>query len=229
MANKAFSTFLILIAASAMSACNYTKLKEVAPDASAFGNLDPQEKATTMNYAYINENILKPKCVSCHGSSGGVNLESYDNVLKQQRKIHQSVFVDMTMPKKGALDDEQKRLLWHWLQMGCPKESSSGGGPTNPPDELEATYDSINKNIFQPKCVSCHQPGEDGQRISLDKEALLNSPLELIIPGNPDESGLVIAVERTDEKRMPLAKEGYGPLSDKEKAAIRKWIEDGAN
>jgi mono/diheme cytochrome c family protein len=112
--------------------------------------------------------------------------------------------------------------------MGCPKESS-GGGPTDPPEELKPTYDSIDKNIFQAKCVSCHRAGEDGERVSLAKQDLLNSPLELVIPGNPDESGLVIAVERTDEKRMPLAKEGYGPLSDKEKEAIRKWIEDGAN
>jgi hypothetical protein len=53
--------------------------------------------------------------------------------------------------------------------------------------------------------------------------------LELVLPGNPDESGLVIAVERTDEKRMPLAKSGFSPLTPDEMTAIRNWIANGAS
>ena len=56
----------------------------------------------------------------------------------------------------------------------------------------------------------------------------MNSPLELVIPGNADESGLVVALERSDDKRMPPGKEGYSVLKDDAKLAIRKWIENGA-
>jgi uncharacterized membrane protein len=230
MRSAVFSFILIPVIAVAISACNYTRMKNGGDSGNdAFGTLDPNEKATAMNYTFIAENILKPKCISCHGNSGGVNLESYESVLSQQHKIHQSVFVEHTMPKKGALSDAEMRLLWHWLDMGCPKESENGGSGTPIPDPLKPTFDSINSHIFQVKCVTCHSPGQSAKRIPLTKDFILNSPLELALPGNPDESGLVIAVERTDEKRMPLAKEGYGPLSDEEKKTIREWISNGAS
>lgn len=230
---RAFSVLALAVTALGLSSCNYTRMKNNGDDKAnnAFGTITPTEKATVMNYSYINENIIKPKCTSCHGNSGGVNLENYDNVFTNRHNIHQAVFAEGIMPPKGKgiLTDDEKRLLWNWLDMGCPKESPNGGsGNTPPPEDLKATYDSINKNIFQNKCVSCHKPGEDGERVSLAKKDLLNSPLELVIPENPDESGLVIAIERTDDKRMPLAKEGYGPLSDKEKEVIRNWIANGA-
>ena len=84
------------------------------------------------------------------------------------------------------------------------------------------------KQIFQISCTECHSPSGTGKRILLDRESLMNSPLELIIPGNPDESGLVVSIERSDDKRMPPAKEGYVALKNEKKAAIRKWIENGA-
>jgi len=115
-------------------------------------------------------------------------------------------------------------LLWTWIEMGAP-EKAPGEGPGTPPEPLEPTYASLYQNVFKPKCVTCHSPGNTGSRIPLTEEGLLNSPLELIIPGNPDESGLVVAVERNDDKRMPPAKEGYSKLKDEEKAAIRAWIE----
>jgi uncharacterized membrane protein len=224
---KAFSFVFIAIVASTLSACNYTRMKSGGNGANdSFGTLDPSEKAASMNFSYINENIIKPRCVSCHGNSGGVNLESYENILSHMHVIHQSVFIDNTMPKRGTLSDSERRLLWHWLDMGCPKESP---GSTPPPvDELKPTFDSINAHIFQVRCVTCHSPGNAGKRVLLDKQSLLNSPLDLVLPGNADESGLVVAVERADEKRMPPAKEGYGPISDQEKKAIRTWIANGA-
>jgi mono/diheme cytochrome c family protein len=131
------------------------------------------------------------------------------------------------MPKNGHLSTEERRLFWHWLEMGAPKDSE-GLPPDQNQKPLIATYDSINEHIFQKVCVDCHSPGKSGKRVPLDKESLLNSPLELVLPGNPDESGLVVAIERNDEKRMPPAKEGYSTLKAEEKAAIRKWIENNA-
>jgi mono/diheme cytochrome c family protein len=218
--------FALLIAV-VQSGCNYTIWKNGhGPTNEAFGDLDTNEKLSTMNYTYISENILKPKCVGCHGSSGGVNLESYQNVLANKDRIHKSVFTDGTMPKRGSLTEDEKRLLWHWLDLNCPFDSGSLPPPV---EALKPTFDSIDSHIFQVKCVTCHSAGQEGQRILLDKLSLLNSPLELVIPGSPDDSGLLIAVERTDEKRMPLAKSGYSPLTADEIAAIRTWIANGAS
>ena len=237
LSSKVSSALAILCLASALSACNYTHAKGPGgqSEGSAFKPLAPAEKASTMNFAYISQKILIPKCVACHGNAGGVSLETYDSVFAKQHLIHETIFVQHTMPKRGALTDEETRLLWHWLSMGCPKESPSDGSPspptpTTPPPTtaLIPTYDSINQHIIQSKCVSCHSVGQDAERVSLLRDALLSSPLELVVPGKPDESGLVIAVERTDSKRMPLSTEGYGPLTKKEKLAIRTWILNGA-
>lgn len=81
------------------------------------------------------------------------------------------------------------------------------------------------------KCVSCHAPGELGEKVPLlTRDDLVNSPLELAIPGNAAESGLVIAITRpdSDEKRMPPPKTGAARLKEEEIAAIRTWIDNGA-
>ncbi len=191
-----------------------------------FGTVAPEEKMTMMNYSFISSRILEPKCTSCHGTAGNINLESYEAVILHLKGIKKSVFQERTMPKKGALTAEEKRLLWGWIEMGAPRESAS-----LPPEELEpliSTFDSINKHILQTRCLDCHNPTGTGKRILLDKESLLNSPLELIVPGNADESGLIIALERSDEKRMPPAEDGYSELKEEEIRIIRRWIDNGA-
>ena len=158
-------------------------------------------------------------------SSGGVNLESYSEILKSLDLVKQSVFFTQSMPKNNFLTQDEKRLLWNWIDMDAPQQAQDPISEPPWPEPVQANYESINKNIFIPKCNSCHSTGNTGGRILLTKEDLLNSPMELVLPGNPDESGLVIAVERDDKKRMPPEKDGYAGLKDEEKIAIRKWIE----
>ncbi len=97
-----------------------------------------------------------------------------------------------------------------------------------PTEPIQANYESIYKNVFISRCVTCHSVGNSAYQVLLSREDLLNSPLELVLPGNPDESGLIIAVERSDHKRMPPEKEGYSALTSVEIEALRKWIADGA-
>lgn len=224
---KTVLRFVILIlAAGSISSCNYTRLKDSGDAVQSFGDVNPEEKATMMNYKFISSRILEAKCTSCHGSSGNVNLESYDAVKTNLAKIQTSVFVEQTMPKRGTLTTEEKRLLWNWIKSGAPLNSAE-----LPPEEepLIATYDSISKHIIEPKCITCHNPSGTGNKVGLDKESLLNSPLELVLPGNADESGLIIALERKDDKRMPPAKEGYAALKPEVIQVIREWIMNGAN
>ena len=195
----------------------------------------PAEEISQLSFSLVSQKIFASKCVSCHGNAGGINLESYPEVVKNINLIKKAVFDKKTMPKNGSLTNEELSYLWNWIKIGAPEQPQNGN--TNPlpnplPDPLPgpilATYDSINKNIFQNSCKDCHNSAGSGKRILFDKDALLNSPLELVIPGNPDESGLIVALERNDDKRMPPAKEGYSALTDEAKWAIRKWIENGA-
>lgn len=131
------------------------------------------------------------------------------------------------MPKRDSLSEDQKDMLWSWLEMGAPEFPRDGGGPVDP-ILLEPKFSSIDQHILQTKCITCHSEGKTAERIPLTLENLLNSPLEMVMPGDPDESGLVITLERTDEKRMPPPKDGYSRLSDKELKVIRDWITNGA-
>lgn len=179
-----------------------------------------------MNYAFISSRIFQPKCVSCHRTGEKVNLETYEGVRSQLAAINRAVFVDQVMPKRGELTSDERRLLGNWLLLGGPLESPK---PPPPVEPLIATYDSIRQHIFEPICLDCHNPTGTGKRIMLDRQSLLDSPLVLIDVTNVDESGLLIALERTDDKRMPLAKEGYSALSPDEIKVIREWIANGAN
>jgi hypothetical protein len=94
--------------------------------------------------------------------------------------------------------------------------------------KLEPTYASVKANILEPKCLSCHSAKGSAERVPLGTLSdLLNSPLEIVIPGSPDESGLVIMTSRTDAKRMPPPNKGPA-LTVNEISFLRSWIEQGA-
>ncbi len=227
--NKKMKYFCIinLFLSFALLGCNYTNLKQTAADDSQKFSL-PEESVQALSYSVISQKIFSSRCVSCHGNSGNINLESYTEVKRNLDLIKKTVFDEKTMPKKGVLTDEELSYLWVWIKLGAPEQAQNGTAEPVP-EPILPTYESINKNVFQTSCKDCHTITGTGKRILLDKESLLNSPLELVIPGNPDESGLVLAVERNDNKRMPSAKEGYAALKADAKAAIRKWIENGAS
>ena len=220
---KKISSFAFLILL--FSGCRYSRVVlSNSEDLNKQMNMSSEEKLK-LSYNVLNQKVFFPKCVSCHGESGGVNLESYSEILKSLDLVKQSVFFTQSMPKNNFLTQDEKRLLWNWIDMDAPQQAQDPISEPPWPEPVQANYESINKNIFIPKCNSCHSTGNTGGRILLTKEDLLNSPMELVLPGNPDESGLVIAVERDDKKRMPPEKDGYAGLKDEEKIAIRKWIE----
>lgn len=130
------------------------------------------------------------------------------------------------MPRSRPLAPEDRQLLSAWISAGAPKEGSS---PNPPPPPLQPTFTSIRTLVFEAKCVSCHTTGESAEKVSLtDYSLLMNSPRDLVLPGNADESGLIIDLERTDEHQMPPPDSGLGRLSTLDIATIREWIVNGA-
>lgn len=215
--------FLVCVLCAAfMVSCTYTKYKGGDPEIS---ELSPEQKAK-LSYWYVNEKVLKPRCIACHDGTKNSSLLSYQEVKGQIDKIQVKVFVERSMPKnQDPLTGEQASILHAWIKMGAPEH---GAEPEPTPIPLEPTYNSISKNIFANKCVICHAPGKPGKRILLDLDSLLNSPYDLIDLEYPDESGLYVAVHREDDKRMPPKKEGYSRLSNEEIETILTWIQNGA-
>lgn len=216
--------FLIIVVVATVG-CDPVHIVGPTGDNSPFSL--PKEQKAKLSYAYVNQQVFLPKCVSCHGTSGGVSLDSFSQVQSRIRSIKAAVFEKKTMPKNDSLSQEQLSILWSWIDIGAPETQPDSEPVETTP--LAAKFESIDKNIFQIRCITCHSPTGTGKRILLGKSDLLSSPLDLVLPGNPDESGLVIAIERADDKRMPPAKGGYSELKIDEKLAIREWIKNGAS
>lgn len=89
-------------------------------------------------------------------------------------------------------------------------------------------YEDKVRPLLASKCLACHAESKAGG-LRLDSRAAMlaggNSGVAAIVPGKPDESLLVQAIEfRHARLRMPPA----GKLSASEIAAVREWIGGGA-
>ena len=83
--------------------------------------------------------------------------------------------------------------------------------------------------ILSDKCYACHGPDEASRKgeLRLDQEA---AALEagVLIAGQPDESEVWARVSSNDPDTVMPPPDSELKLSDKEKEAIRRWIEQGA-
>src|SRR5882672_4619432 len=112
-----------------------------------------------------------------------------------------------------------------------------GGGGTRGTANLQATFQSIQDNIFTPICTACHTGASAPQGLRLDAAnsfALLVGVASSEVPGtprvaagNPSGSYLIQKLEGSASVggRMPL---GGTPLAQADINMIRQWITDGA-
>lgn len=99
--------------------------------------------------------------------------------------------------------------------------------PGSSPPPMMATFDSIQANIFTPKCSGCHGGANPAENLNLDAthsyNDLINVPsteepsIVRVKPGDPSQSYLVIHIQ----------KEGDG-ASATDLSFIQQWITDGA-
>ncbi len=228
------NSFIITAAAGVLSSCSYSIQKNPVPSIPSAQNY----KQSELGFGNVYSRVIRPNCIGCHGNGGGVNLESYANIKANLTKIYQAAIVERKMPKapNAPLSADDLGLLNAWIQAGAP-ETAPGGEPGPTPIPLGPNFASIKYNILDSKCLLCHAPGKPVARIPLvTKDDLLNSPLDLVLPGNPDESGIMLAIRGVNpEKLMPPPKDangsptGFTKLSAQEINAIAQWITNGAN
>lgn len=188
----------------------------------------------SVSFAEVKNKVFIPKCISCHGNAGGVNLESYSAARSHLDAIAQSSLVKKTMPKAGneKLTPEEYLLLAAWVKAGGPETPLNGSDapPPVPVEILKPEFSSIKKLIIDRKCLSCHKPGGEAPRVLLNTpEDMIDSPLEIVIPGNADESGFIMSLDwENSTKPMPPKKSGITPVSAEEIEIIKQWINNGA-
>lgn len=105
---------------------------------------------------------------------------------------------------------------------------SSLDSPSAFDEPIQPKFTSIQKKIFNTRCTHCHSNGGKAARVPLQTyNDFLESPREIVIPGNVNESGLVISITREDQKKMPPL-ESATPLTHEEIEAIKEWVANGA-
>lgn len=110
--------FAVLIA-SPLSSCRFYEEKAALIDPSKLS-------VSTISYRHVADGVLAPKCVSCHGKKGGVNLESYAKVIAHIDTVYKESLVTQTMPPDAPLSANEQKILSLWLEAGAPLEA---GGP----------------------------------------------------------------------------------------------------
>ena len=101
-------------------------------------------------------------------------------------------------------------------------------------EQVTVEFNQHIRPLLSNKCFTCHGPDankrEAGLRLDLRESAIatLDSGVQAITPGVPEESEVWARINSGDEfTRMPPA--GHGdPLSANEKSLIRNWIKQGA-
>jgi uncharacterized membrane protein len=226
MTTKAARLLLFILFVGSLAACSY----RVEKDEDTRGVIRPSaELVAKVSFADVYRTVLQPKCISCHGTSGGVSLETYASTKNFLGKIHDTVLIQRRMPLApvAPLTREELELVAAWVEAGGP-EFPLNGDPVEPPPAdpvLQPNFPSIKELIVDRKCLQCHTPGKEAGRIPLTKlDEFINSPLEIVIPGNAEESGFVLVLLENARKRMPPPETGMAPVSPQEIEVIKEWI-----
>lgn len=207
-----------------LTSCNYKIEKNQVQDFEV-----TEEMLNTVSYKQLREEVLIPKCLSCHGNAGGVNLESYNSCFKHLADITRSCLQTKSMPKApvSPLNSRQLEVLTAWIEAGGPEKPKNPDTTENEDSEPQSAFNKIKKDILEPKCISCHSSGEHAGHIPLStKKDLLNSPLNLVIPGKP-ESSLINTITAPGAMNM-MPPIGVDPLTEAQREMLRIWIQDGA-
>jgi len=173
--------------------------------------------------------MLQDKCGSCHGTMGGLSVETYAALLAGGNNgpaivpgdpsVGTLISVQEDGKHAGQLTQEELAIVRSWIAEGA---LSAGGeapaaGQSSEPASLTWT-DKIGA-IFADKCTSCH--GTMGGLSLETYDGIIAGGEEgpAIVPGNPDAGALI-----------PLMESGshYSQLSEEELGWVKDWISSGA-
>ncbi len=239
MLRTSFLSLLLLLT----SACNETLVKG--------GNeRGPIISVSSISYADVEKEVFAPNCIRCHGTAGGVNLETYDNV-KANAARSQAAILAGRMPPGGALSSRAKQLLALWISKGMPLapvpvDTIDGGGGDNTPDPvlppLAPTYASLKVHVFSARCTACHSSSNTRLQPLTTREEIINPRAGLVNFEQPERSYLLEVIRnRTfpqpnngeeedddDNVQMPPARSNIEPVPAEHIQVLEEWIRRGA-
>ena len=119
------------------------------------------------------------------------------------------------------------------IRVAAQEASASAAADAPLPDKIEFNRDV--RPILSDKCFKCHGPGTQFATLRFDLEDgakhELSGGRHAIVPGDPTNSQMIVRVTATNPQiRMPRGQgvDAGDPLSPREIAMLRRWIEQGA-
>ena len=205
--------FALVVLTSA--ACNYNKLHDSA--AATSGKIGT-ESLDNVDYAFVQNNVIAPKCLACHsaagGNQGGTNLENLKAVRALMSRVSYRAIERRDMPPSG-LGERDLMILKNWIEQGAP-ESVVGPQEATSDSTIEQgpnDWAKIRDRIFTQKCLDCHS-GKNPEA-GLDLSTLTSTKAKasaifdrVIVQGN-----------------MPIAP--YPALAPRERRVLLKWFDLG--
>lgn len=210
--------------------CNYSLTKSPLAFRPTQAGLEQFPAGKIADYNLVANSILKPRCLECHsgagGNDGGINLETYENVIANLGIIKDEV-ASGSMPKnREKLSAKEKEVLFAWIDAGGPKEGSVSKTeptpaptpipvplPTPEPSPTTFTYEMVNTAVIQPRCISCHSDA-GGNRGEVNLETYEN-----VAALAPDIEAAILSGSMPRPRNKPLTTE--------QKEMILKWISIG--
>lgn len=116
-----------------------------------------------------------------------------------------------------AFTDRVRQAVRDWSD-----ELIANGGLVGVGDGVQPIYSSLFTNVFEPKCVQCHSPGNEAETIDYS-DYLTTINTGRVVPGSAGSSGLFIHTSSGAEPRG-----GVERLTPEEQAALGEWINRGA-
>jgi mono/diheme cytochrome c family protein len=217
--------FLVLL-----SGCSFRVEKSTGAGGDPSAIMPTQQQLDGSSFAAVYAAVLQPHCISCHGTSGGVNLESYSAALSALGQIKSVAIDSRQMPKspEAPLSTSELQILNAWILTNGREFPVDGTPPPPPPPPLVATYTSIKAHIFDAKCISCHKVGGKAQKYPFTSLAeIINNPDPVVISGSVAQSALNDVLQPGADTPMPPGSSGYSPLSNDEITVIQEWITNG--
>lgn len=186
-----------------------------------------QQDISALSFQTIKSTILSPRCISCHQQ-----YNNYESVIVELKSIESSIENNRMPKNSSALSTGQKTLLTEWILIGAPE--NPGDVTKIPlPKKIEANWNSINQNIFIPKCLVCHNPNGQANFLNLtSRQEFFKKRNELF--GNDkfidfDQPGnsYLIKITQDNEEPMPPTWSNIESLNTEEVNIILKWISLG--
>ena len=170
--------------------------------------------------------MFQESCASCHGSIGGFNAESYEEVMKAvtpgDPEASSVVEVQREGGHPGQLTEDQINTLVAWIQSGAPQSAGTGGLSQEGSASEESgggeaaaatTWAGGIETLFADRCGACH-----GSMGGFNAESY-EEVMKAVTPGDPDASQVVEGQRAGDHP---------GTFEADELEQVIQWIQSGA-